>query len=115
MSALYLIWPICFPRPSVFVFLGSLAFIALPHSSAAEEVIDIGSRRQLFLGDHLIGKLKGVRQELHSPVRRDIAINRSILGRNMACRTWSPFETRESFELGIVLTDRLLIRRNAIP
>ena len=41
--------------------------------------------------------------------------NRSILGRNMASRTWSPFETRESFELGTVLTDRLLIRRNAIP
>ena len=74
MNTLYLIRPICFPRPSLFVFLGSLAFIALPHISAAEEVIDIGSRRQLFLEDHLIGELKGVRQELHSPVRRNIAI-----------------------------------------
>ena len=38
------------------------------------DVLDIGSRRQLFVGQDLIGSMDGVRQVLHHPVRRDIAI-----------------------------------------
>ena len=41
---------------------------------ADEDVIDVGSRRQLFVGQHLIEKMAGVRQVLHRPVRREIAI-----------------------------------------
>jgi hypothetical protein len=37
-------------------------------------VLDIGSRRQLFVGQDLIGSTDGVRQVLHSPARREIAI-----------------------------------------
>ena len=41
---------------------------------ADESAIDIGSRRQLFVDGHLIERMSGVRQVLHQPVRRDIAI-----------------------------------------
>lgn len=39
-----------------------------------ERVVDVGSRRQLFVGQDLIEKLDGARQVLHRPVRREIAI-----------------------------------------
>lgn len=40
----------------------------------AEDPIDIGSRRELFVDDHLIEKIEGARRQLHHPVARDIAI-----------------------------------------
>jgi len=40
----------------------------------AGEPIDIGARRQLFVDNHLIDSMNGVRQVLHRPVRREIAI-----------------------------------------
>ena len=42
--------------------------------TAEDYEISIGTRRQLFVGQHLIEKLDGARQVLHHPVRRDIAI-----------------------------------------
>lgn len=43
-------------------------------SSAArgDDAIDIGSRRELFVDQHLIERMDGVRLELHRPVRREI-------------------------------------------
>lgn len=41
---------------------------------AAEPVLDIGSRRQLFVGADVIESLQGVQQVLHHPQRREIAI-----------------------------------------
>jgi hypothetical protein len=38
----------------------------------APKAIDIGSRRELFVDQHLIERLDGARLELHRPVRRDI-------------------------------------------
>lgn len=38
----------------------------------AAEPIKIGSRRELFVDDHLIGKLNGARAVLHKPTRRKI-------------------------------------------
>ena len=40
----------------------------------AEPVIDVGSRRQLFVSRDLIEQMDGARQILHQPVRREIAI-----------------------------------------
>jgi len=37
-------------------------------------MIDVGSRRQLFVDGHLIERMEGVRQVLHCPVRREVAI-----------------------------------------
>lgn len=46
----------------------------LPVWLGAAEPIDVGQRRQLFVDQHLIDSLAGVRQVLHRPVRREIAI-----------------------------------------
>ena len=50
------------------------ALVSFGPVSADEAAIDIGSRRQLFVDDHLIEKMTGVRQILHHPVKRDVAI-----------------------------------------
>lgn len=54
-------------------FLISLTLI-LTSLSAAAEPIDIGSRRELFVDDHLIEKLTGARRLLHHPEPQEIAI-----------------------------------------
>jgi len=41
-------------------------------SSSAVDPIDIGSRRELFVDQHLIERLDGVRLELHRPTRREV-------------------------------------------
>jgi len=42
--------------------------------SAADSVLDIGTRRQLFVGADVIQSMQGVRQVLHQPHRREVAI-----------------------------------------
>ena len=42
--------------------------------AADTDALDIGSRRQLFVGRDLIDSMDGVRQELHQPTPREIAI-----------------------------------------
>lgn len=49
---------------STYLFLGALAVQAL---AAEPEVVDIGSRRELFVDNLLIGKLEGTRLKLHAP------------------------------------------------
>jgi hypothetical protein len=48
--------------------------LALPTVLPAVEPVEIGSRRQIFVGQDLIGEMDGVRQVLHHPARREIAI-----------------------------------------
>ena len=50
--------------------------VVVTHSQSAEadEVIDIGSRRELFVDAALIEKLDGLERKLHHPVPREIAI-----------------------------------------
>ena len=48
--------------------IASVTFVlVLASALLAEEPVDIGSRRELFVDDLLIGKLKGTRLKLHSP------------------------------------------------
>ncbi len=48
-----------------------LLLFALPFPVRAEEPIDIGSRRELFVDRHLIDRLDGARLALHRPVETD--------------------------------------------
>jgi len=48
------------------------SLIALP--ARADEPINIGARRELFVDQHLIERLDGVRLELNRPVRREIVL-----------------------------------------
>ena len=54
----------------------SVAVILLidARSSSAVDPIDIGSRRELFVDQHLIERLDGVRLELHRPTRREVVL-----------------------------------------
>jgi hypothetical protein len=57
------------------LFVIAVAVVSSAPPAAAEEgVIHVGSRRQLFVGQHLIDTMDGVRQVLHHPVRREISI-----------------------------------------
>jgi hypothetical protein len=62
-------------------WLVCLIYAALAQTADADEasVIDIGSRRQLFVDRHLLESLENVRQVLHHPVRRGIAIRPELL------------------------------------
>ena len=47
--------------------LALLLSLLVPGLLPAAEVVDIGSRRELFLDDLLIGQLDGTRLKMHSP------------------------------------------------
>ena len=44
------------------------------HAAEGDATIDIGSRRELFVDDHLIETLRDARRQLHHPTPREIAI-----------------------------------------
>ena len=51
-----------------FLTMSSLLVLTVTSAAFADDVIDIGSRRELFADDFLIGKLSGdVTQKLHQP------------------------------------------------
>jgi hypothetical protein len=52
------------------ILTASTFLIALP--ARASEPIDIGTRRELFVDQHLIDRLEGVRLQLHRPLRREV-------------------------------------------
>ena len=52
----------------------SMIVIALSLSASADDVVDIGSRRELFVDATLIDQLDGVERKLNHPVPGDIAI-----------------------------------------
>ena len=56
--------------------LGCLALLltACPQAPGADDAIEIGDRRELFVDGHLIGELKGARLALHRPRPREIAL-----------------------------------------
>lgn len=60
-------------KHSVFAWL----LLALPLTTKADEPIDIGSRRELFVDQHLIEQMDGMRLELHRPVPREISLVRN--------------------------------------
>ena len=45
----------------------ALAFLSTPLLLSADEPIDIGDRRELFVDDLLLGEMKGTQRKLHSP------------------------------------------------
>jgi hypothetical protein len=51
-----------------------LLFAAQCWGALADEAIDVGDRRQLFVDGHLIERMDGLQQVLHHPTRRDVAI-----------------------------------------
>ena len=56
-------------RTALFVSL-----LIAPVLTQAQEPIEIGTRRELFVDGHLIDKLAGAQRRLHHPLPREIAI-----------------------------------------
>jgi len=55
--------------------LSLLSWFAIPFGNAdAQDPIDIGSRRELFVDSYLIDNLDGARQRLNRPIPREVAI-----------------------------------------
>ena len=59
----------------VYGFLGVTGIISLAQNS-----IDLGSRRELFVDDYLIERLEDAQRVLHHPTSREVA-----LARNQPC------------------------------
>ena len=54
--------------------LAPLSWLLVCAAPVHSETIDIGSRRELFVDDLLIGQLKNARRVLHRPQRREKAL-----------------------------------------
>jgi len=52
-----------------------ICLFALPAFAQEAKVTDIGSRRELFVDDHLVHSIKNARRQLHHPTPREIAIS----------------------------------------
>ncbi|GIS61605.1 MAG: hypothetical protein CM1200mP2_38300 [Planctomycetaceae bacterium] len=67
--------------------IGSVTFV-----SQAAEPIDIGSHRELFVDDHVIGKIEGdARLDLQQPVPRDVAVVTSKPWEGNTCAYYTVF------------------------
>lgn len=51
-----------------------IAIVFVTGVCQAQTVLDIGSRRELFVDDYLIDKLVGATQRLHEPVKREVVM-----------------------------------------
>ena len=50
------------------------AFSSVAHAGRAADVVELGTRRELFVDRFLIDRLDGARLEMHRPVRREVAL-----------------------------------------
>ena len=77
-----------------------LAFLAATVSLAAGEPIDIGSRRELMVDDHLIDSMTGsLRLQVHKPVRRNVALVTDAPWEGNACLYSSLFHDGKRFRM----------------
>lgn len=68
-------------------------------SSQAVEPIDIGSRRELFVDQHLIEQLEGVSLELHRPVRREVVFRSDAAWEGNGSAYQSVFKDGDRFRI----------------
>ena len=68
-------------------------------SSQAVEPIDIGGRRELFVDQHLIEQLDGVRLELHRPVRREVVFRSDAAWEGNGSAYQSVFQDGDRFRM----------------
>ncbi|MDA1014777.1 MAG: hypothetical protein O3A00_10040, partial [Planctomycetota bacterium] len=68
-------------------------------SSLAVEPIDIGSRRELFVDQHRIERLDGVRLELHRPVRREVVFRSDAAWEGNGSAYQSVFQDGDRFRI----------------
>jgi hypothetical protein len=82
----------------------SLAMVLLlsadnPRMARAAEPIDIGSRRELFVDQHLIDRLDGVKLELHRPIRREVVFRSDAEWEGNGSAYQSVFQDGDGFRM----------------
>ena len=66
----------------------SLALVFIVALTArAEEPVDIGTRLEPLIDDYLIANLHNVKQTLHEPIRREVAIVNDSPREGIGCAT----------------------------
>lgn len=81
------------------------AAMATPHASRVvgatdDDVIDIGSRRELFVDNHLIDRLTGkAEQRLHHPIPREIALRHDAPWEGTGCGYHSVFKDGDLYRM----------------
>lgn len=63
----------------------SFCLLMVPLLAQAEGPVEIGTRRELFVDSHLIGKLVDARRQMHHPVPREIAITHDAPWEGAGC------------------------------
>ena len=77
-----------------------LAFLCVTAPLVAGEPIDIGSRRELMIDDHLIGSMSdSLRLQVHKPVRRNVVLVTDSPWEGNACLYSSVFHDGERFRM----------------
>ncbi len=67
------------------------ALLILPTVAGAAEPINIASRRELFVDDHLIDRLTGTAElRLHHPTPREVALAQGVLSEEELARLLEP-------------------------
>ena len=64
-----------------------------------DEVIDIGSRRELFVDEHLIDRMEGAELELHRPMPREVAIVHDAPWEGNTCFYHTVFQDGQQFRM----------------
>jgi hypothetical protein len=73
-SPTYLLFIMILPMHRVFLFLGLACFVSATAAATPDAPIDVGSMRQLFVDELLIGDKRNVELQLHQPVPREIVL-----------------------------------------
>ena len=77
-----------------------LLFVLLNHPLTAGEPVDIGSRRELMIDDHLIDSMsESLRLQMHRPVRRNVALVTDAPWEGNACAYSSLFHDGEKYRM----------------
>lgn len=75
-------------------------WLATSAVAAGQKPLAIGSRRELFVDDHLISELKGKAQtRMHQPIAREIAINFNEPWEGTSCGYVSVFQDRDRYRM----------------
>lgn len=83
-----------------FLTMSSLLMLTMTSAAFADDVIDIGSRRELFADDFLIGKLSGdVTQKLHQPTPHDVVLVTGEPWEGNTCAYYSIFQDGDLFRM----------------
>jgi hypothetical protein len=82
------------PLAAFFLAISNVAMVL-----AADEPIQVGSRRELFIDNFMIDSMKNVELKMHEPVRRNIALNFDKPWEGCGCNYFTVFPDGDKFRM----------------